>query len=435
MGKTLTSIAWLDIQFNMLDTPTTRNVWVVCPKSKVEEWHEDILNENIEANVVLLNKSTKKNAELILEHKHTDKTIFITGFTMYGLLFKNKHLPQIGDNYLIVDECQKLNGKNANIAKAVISMSQTGILRKIALLSGTLHSTGYHNLANITIILGIYKNIYQFEHKHLIQVERELTSGRHIDPDTPNEERPKAQTFKVLTGYKNIDYLVEQLNNHGVLLTSEGILPQRLKNEYIIPVPKNDEYDILKQHSVLDDYYAPNGGTKFMGLRMLASNFVKNDDYIKTYKPYKRLCLEGALNNNHLLNERILVFYERNQEFEDIKLACANLGRPLGYINGKGQKRKPFYDNENGVIAIQYQSGSEGINGLQIANHTIYYSPTLSGGLFEQSQKRTDRIGQKADVVNYYYMQSEDTIEADIYKNLRKYQSYTEKIFKGGQHG
>ncbi|MFV0534017.1 MAG: hypothetical protein ACK5MR_10230 [Cumulibacter sp.] len=323
----------------------------------------------------------------------------------------------MGDIYSIVDECQKVNGVNSKISGALTRMVKEQRINKIALLSGTLHSTGYHDLGNISVLLGIYENRFQFEHHHVNYHKTNNAMG---------------QMIKIRTGYKNIDKLTEKIHSKGVLLTRDKAnLPTRHKYEYTSKIPRNEEYDILKKHSVLDGYFADNPGVLFLGLRMLASNFIKKRDYLETYEPIKKKALHNILQNELLNDDRVLIFYERTQELQDIKSVCKDLKRPFSYINGQGQNRKNFYNKQNGVIAIQYQSGSEGINGLQIANKTVYYSPTLSGGLFEQSQKRTDRIGQKSNEVHYIYIKTEGTIEEEIYKNLVKYQNYTEDLFRG----
>jgi SNF2 family DNA or RNA helicase len=60
-----------------------------------------------------------------------------------------------------------------------------------------------------------------------------------------------------------------------------------------------------------------------------------------------------------------------------------------------------MYDEYNNTVTlIQYQAGSMGLN-LQKANKIVYFTPTLSSELFEQSKKRIHRIGQ--DQTCFYY--------------------------------
>ena len=87
-----------------------------------------------------------------------------------------------------------------------------------------------------------------------------------------------------------------------------------------------------------------------------------------------------------------------------------------------------FENCENSVTLVQYQSGSMGIN-LQKANKIVYFSPPLSSELFEQSKKRTHRIGQEKPCF-YYYLVCKNSIEEHIYDTLKLRRDYTEKLFE-----
>ena len=69
-----------------------------------------------------------------------------------------------------------------------------------------------------------------------------------------------------------------------------------------------------------------------------------------------------------------------------------------------------------------------GIN-LQKANKIVYFSPPLSSELFEQSKKRTHRIGQEKPCF-YYYLVCKNSIEEHIYDTLKLRRDYTEKLFE-----
>ena len=67
-----------------------------------------------------------------------------------------------------------------------------------------------------------------------------------------------------------------------------------------------------------------------------------------------------------------------------------------------------------------------GLN-LQKANKVIYFSPTLSSELFEQSKKRIHRIGQEQPC---FYYQLVCGIEQRIYATLAMRKDYTDKLFE-----
>ena len=96
-----------------------------------------------------------------------------------------------------------------------------------------------------------------------------------------------------------------------------------------------------------------------------------------------------------------------------------------GYENELGLTAYDEYDNS--VTFIQYQSGAMGLN-LQKANKIVYFTLPLSSEHFEQSKKRTHRLGQTKSCF-YYMMICENSIEEKILETLKKRQDYTERLF------
>ena len=126
--------------------------------------------------------------------------------------------------------------------------------------------------------------------------------------------------------------------------------------------------------------------------------------------------------------DRLIVFYNFNNEFKALNQICLDNNRPISVVNGNLRDLSTFENCENSVTLVQYQSGSMGIN-LQKANKIVYFSPPLSSELFEQSKKRTHRIGQEKPCF-YYYLVCKNSIEEHIYKVLKLRKDYTEKLFE-----
>ncbi|MGL5641387.1 MAG: hypothetical protein ACRDDM_03910, partial [Paraclostridium sp.] len=80
------------------------------------------------------------------------------------------------------------------------------------------------------------------------------------------------------------------------------------------------------------------------------------------------------------------------------------------------------------VTLVQYQAGAMGLN-LQLSNKIIYFTLPLSSELFEQSKKRTHRIGQDRTCM-YYYLIVENSIDEQIFKVLEERKDYTDKLFE-----
>ena len=126
--------------------------------------------------------------------------------------------------------------------------------------------------------------------------------------------------------------------------------------------------------------------------------------------------------------DRLIVFYNYNDELLELRSALIDLERPVSIISG-AEKDLDAYENESdSVTLIQYQAGAMGLN-LQKANKIIFYSPTDRCDLWMQSQKRIHRIGQDR-ACYYYQMYCPGTVEERIYEALKKGEDYTDDLFR-----
>ena len=126
--------------------------------------------------------------------------------------------------------------------------------------------------------------------------------------------------------------------------------------------------------------------------------------------------------------DRVLIFYNFDYELEEIKKICGKLDKPVSVVNGKTKSLKNYESKDNSVTILQYQAGAMGLN-LQLSNKIIYFSLPLSSELFEQSKKRTHRMGQKKTCM-YYYLITENTIEEKIFEVLSMRKDFTNKLFE-----
>jgi SNF2 family DNA or RNA helicase len=130
-------------------------------------------------------------------------------------------------------------------------------------------------------------------------------------------------------------------------------------------------------------------------------------------------------------NDRLIVFYNFNEELYKLKKIAESLERPISEVNGHTKDLKAYEIESNSITFVQYQSGSMGLN-LQKANKIIYFTPTLSCEQWMQSQKRIHRIGQ-ANTCFYYQLICKNSIEEDIYQSLQKGVDFTNELFIKGE--
>ena len=127
-------------------------------------------------------------------------------------------------------------------------------------------------------------------------------------------------------------------------------------------------------------------------------------------------------------NDRLIVFYNYNEELKKLKNIVKQYKKPLSIVNGETKDLTAYENEDNSVTLIQYQAGSMGLN-LQKANKIVYFTLTDKSELFEQSKKRIHRIGQNQNCF-YYLMICKNSIEEAIYETLQKRKDFNDELFK-----
>ena len=143
------------------------------------------------------------------------------------------------------------------------------------------------------------------------------------------------------------------------------------------------------------------------------------------FNPMKMVAFQNLLESTE---ERVIVFYNFWDEVNVLTALCETLQRPVSVVNGKDKYLYAYKNKSDSVTFVQYQAGAMGLN-LQKANRIIYFTPTLSSELFEQSKKRIHRIGQNKPCF-YYYLTVRGSVEEHIYKVLEMRKDYTEALFE-----
>lgn len=374
---------------------------VICQKSKIDDWIEHFatyyqFGENA-TNVYDLTK--KSNIDKMFDYikYNTARNIFVIN---YELAFRRKELLQLQDFTLMLDESSMIQNETAKRSKFILKMKPKNLI----LLSGTPTSGKYEKLWSQLHLLGwkISKDLFW---KQYVDVE-------YLD----NQGFP----IKVVRGYKNVERLKQKMRDYGCrfLKTDEVFdLPEQVFNTIRIDTIK--EYRIFKKDRIVTvedtELVGDTTLTKMLYERMLCGSYNTN----------KLEALKDLLQSS---DDRIIIFYNFNEEARLIVDMCEELDRPYSVVNGKGKDLSNYENFDNSITLIQYQAGAMGLN-LQKANKIIYFTPTLSSELFEQSKKRIHRIGATKTCF-YYMLTCRNSIEEKIYKVLEMRKNYTDKLFE-----
>lgn len=365
---------------------------VICQKSKIKDWKEH-LERHIDMDVYdLTNKS--KVIDFIQSNARR------VGVINYDLIWRRYELLDFLKHTiftLMLDESSMIQNEKTKRCKAVMDLCPDGVI----LLSGTPVSGKYEKIWSQVRLLGWNISKREFWDRYVVYHNVDMGTGFPI---------------KVVDGYKNVRELKKELWKYGALfMKSEEAYDLPKQTFMTIEVPSSKPYRVFAKTGVLEDpeYIGDSVFKQILYERMLASS---SDKYA---------ALEDLINST---SDRLIVFYNFNQELEGLKQVCTKCGRPYSVINGQTKDFKAYENFEDSVTLIQYQAGAMGLN-LQLANKLAYFSPPISCDLWMQSKKRIHRLGQDRPCF-YYTLMMKGSIEVKIYDALERGEDYTDELFR-----
>lgn len=371
---------------------------VVCQKSKVEDWVEHFLEHYPAWDTFDL---TKKQAFETYVNSFPPKGEHLLGVINYDLIFRRPELANLEDFTLMLDESSLIQNEMSKRSKFILrKLNPTNVI----LLSGTPTGGKYEKLWSQCRLLGW-------------KISKEAFWQTYVKFHFEDKD---GFPLKVIDGYKNVDRLKLKLREHGaVFMKSEEVfdLPAQIDNRLYVPTTK--EYRKFRKDAIVKfdgrDFVGDTSLTKMLYERMLCG-FANKE---------KLSALRDLLSSTE---DRVIIFYNFQNELMKLSELVIEIERPLSIVNGETKDLENFENCENSVTLIQYQAGSMGLN-LQKSNKIVYFTPPLSSEIFEQSKKRTHRIGQEKTCF-YYYLICRNSIEEKIYRTLKMRRDYTERLFE-----
>ena len=404
---------------------------IICQKSKVNDWLQHFRDNYAThdndycTKELILDLTNKKQFEYFIsesklateEHWIEDEwtgqsyrqenlyPFCIVGVINYELAWHRPQLLQLQDFTLMLDESSLIQNIKAKQTKFIMKMQPTNVI----LLSGTPISGKYENLVTQANLLGwnISQEIYDRTYINYKLTEDDGSGMRHriVDMNDP---------------YKNIERLKNKLREHGaVFMKTEEVLdlPEQNFIDVWVDAPKEYKKFMKKSYILLSDNLELIGTTTFTK-RLYARQLCSQ------YNQHKLDALTDLIQSTQ---DRLIIFYNFNEELDILKGICDTQNRPYSEVNGQVKDLSNYDEKDDSVTLVQYRAGSMGLN-LQKCNKIIYFSLPEMSELFEQSKKRIHRIGQSQPCF-YYIMMSKDTIEGDIYETLKMRKDYTDDLF------
>ena len=377
---------------------------VICQKSKVKDWMDHFRTYYPEFKLYDATshlKADKRSYEYGFWMNYRNNTMFPSVvFINYELAWRRPELLKLKDFTLILDESSLIQNLKAKQTKFVMKLKPKNVI----LLSGTPSSGKYENLVSQCQLLGwdISEHTYNSQYVNWTTIKVSGMKIRTVDKDDP---------------YKNVERLKRKLSEHGaIFMKTEEVM--NLPEQIDIPVllERSKEYNQFTRDLILDIGDETLVGdtilTKRLYQRMLCGQYCKD----------KLQAFTDLINST---NDRLIVFYNFNEELHRLGEICTNEGKFIGIING--ERKDEITDQD--VLLVQYQAGSMGLNLQDFGNKIIYFTLPERSELFEQSKKRIHRIGQN-DTCFYYYMLVKDSIETEeILPTLKIRKEWTDELF------
>lgn len=369
---------------------------VICQKSKIDDWIEHFQEYYGYTPDDLTNK---KELESFLNDCEVDG-VFTIGVINYELAFRRKELLALKNFTLMLDESSMIQNETAKRTKFILKLQPKNII----LLSGTPTSGKYENLISQIHLLGW-------------KISKDLFYRQYIDFHYEDKD---GFPIMLIDGYKNVERLKSKLREYGCrFLKTEEVfdLPDQIFNKVSIETTK--EYRKFKKDRIVEI-----GEKEFVGDTIL-TRMLYERMLCGSYNPEKLEALKDLITSTE---DRLIVFYNFNEELRAIEDICLELDRPLSIVNGQSKDLSCYEEYENSITAIQYQAGAKGLN-LQKANKIVYFTPTLSCEDWMQSQKRIHRIKQNRTCF-YYKLICKNSIEEKIYAALERRVDFTNDLFE-----
>ena len=385
LGKTFTGAE------KLMSDRRWKRALVVCQKSKVADW-VDHFEAHYDMPVVDLTKQDVcRDVEAVM-------------VVNYDLIWRRPQLMELDDLALMFDESSLL--QNATSKRTKAAMKLAGEADTLVLLSGTPVDGKYERLWTQLRMLGW-------------DIDEKLFWRQYVESETTMRE---GFPITKVTGYKNEERLVRKMKGLGCdFLKTDDVIDLPDQRFIRVDVPMSGYYRKFAKTNVITAF-----GREFVGDTVFGDLTAKR----QLAAAYSRAKLEAFGDLLDGTSKRLVVFYNFDVELEGLTAELEKRRRRYGVLNGKAHDLSPFFDIDDGVALIQYQSGAMGVN-LQQADTCVYFSPPLASSLFEQSKKRIHRVGQDKPCT-YYELVSKGTVEDKIYDTLAMRRDYTEKLFEMG---
>ena len=375
---------------------------LVCQKSKVQDWVDHFKQYKI----VPFDLTKKNRLEGFIRWVEDEQSEFILvsnciAIINYELAFRRPELLKLKHFTLMLDESSMITNPTAKRTKFIHKLNPDNVI----LLSGT--PTG-----------GKYEKLWSQLHLLGWSISKKLFLNQY----TVTEKIDDGSGFmrNVIVDYKNVDRLKLKLKQHGcVFMKTDEVfdLPEQVQ----IPVEVTNTKEF--RYFMRNDLVTLSDGTELIGDTKLTKRMYARQ-LCGQYSKAKLSAFQDLIEST---DDRLIVFYNFNEELAKMKSIVESIEKPVSIVNGSIKDLDAYETKSDSVTFVQYQAGAMGLN-LQKSNKIIYFTLPQSSELFEQSMKRIHRIGQKNNCF-YYLLMVKNSVEQQILETLKQRKNYDDALF------
>ena len=413
----------------LLSREDVHTVLVLCPKAVMDVWPKELKKHAPEAHVDVLclngKQATTEKAELLnayMTSPSTYKRLVVINYDSVWRGWLGEIVRKSKFDMVIMDESHRIKAAGSKISRYAAMIGKTAKYKLC--LSGT-------PMANSP--LDVYGQ-YRFLDPLIYGTRYDTFVGEYAIMSTTSPP--------FVVGYKNQQRLNDKFQSIAYSCKMASIrdqlkLPEVLPpNVVSVQLPAKDK-QLLKELGKEFIASCGNGSivagnvlVKILRMQQITSGYcnVQSDPGDFTGSLIElNTSKEDAL-TDLLMDlpgiERIVIFYVFVHDLYSIKKACdraadkidRDLCRSMFMMNGQINELEKWKSCSNGVLAVQIQSGAEGVD-MSCSHLCVYYSLPHSLAMFNQSQARLYRPGQHNRVL-FNYLIAEHTIDEVMFQSL-----------------
>lgn len=406
-------------------------VLVVCPKAVVGVWRENLNKFAPNNRWICWDKvkgSVKSKAEDLHKFLKTpaSKQFVVINYDSVWRKELGDLVLNAGFQMVILDESHRAKAAGSKVSKFLASLGKR--TRYKMCLSGTpmanspLDVYGQYRFLDPTIF-GTNHNRFLQEYAIMGGPERRFIVGFKNQKELNRKFRTIAYSCKmsdIKDKIKLPDYLPE--TKREVSLPSRDMKTMKeLNREFVAECGSG--------HVVVSNVL-----TKLVRLQQITSGFcqtqesVFSDPIIQELNTSKEDDLSEYISDISPLSS-VVVFCIFRHDLKAIERSARKAKREYFELSGAMNTLEDWKKSKGGVIGVQIQAGSEGVD-MTSANHAVYYSIPHSLAMYNQSKARLYRPGQTRPVA-FTHLIAEGTIDESLYKSLMKKEDIIESIKSG----